>query len=156
MVDHLTPAVKNAASPVDLVLDDDERAMRRRTHVTIRRVTTDIDPRMHLNTAVSALMELVNELYAFADKARHRPTGREDEPPAVIGRPETAACSARPPRRSVLLISPFTPHMAEELWEGLGHRDGIVAAGWPEWDEARRGMRQSRFRCRSMARCAAA
>ena len=136
MVDHLTPAVKNAAAPAGLVLDEDERALRRRTHVTIRSVTTDIDPRMHLNTAVSALMVLVNELYAFAEKRGIRPTGREDEPPAVIARPETAAVLREAAETLVLLISPFTPHMAEELWEGLGHRDGIVAAGWPEWDEA--------------------
>ena len=99
MVDHLTPAVKDAPSPADLVLDDDERAMRRRTHVTIRRVTTDIDPRMHLNTAISALMELVNELYAFADRHGIRPTGREDEPPAVVARPRPPPCCARPSRR---------------------------------------------------------
>jgi leucyl-tRNA synthetase len=36
----------------------------------------------------------------------------------------------------VRLLAPFAPHMAEELWEGLGHSDGITAAGWPEWDEA--------------------
>jgi len=136
MVDHLTPAVKDAASPADLVLDEDERAMRRRTHVTIRRVTTDIDPRMHLNTAISALMELVNELYAFADRHGIRPTGREDEAAAVVSRPETAAVLREAIESLVLLISPFTPHLAEELWQRLGHADGIVAAGWPECDEA--------------------
>ncbi len=36
----------------------------------------------------------------------------------------------------VLILSPFTPHLAEELWEGLGHTDGVVAAGWPAFDEA--------------------
>ncbi len=51
-------------------LNDAERALRRKTHETIRRVTSDLDPRVHLNTAVSALMELVNELYAFGDQRR--------------------------------------------------------------------------------------
>ena len=49
-------------------LDDAERALRRKTHETIRRVTLDLDPRVHLNTAVSAQMELVNELYAFCNR----------------------------------------------------------------------------------------
>ena len=52
-----------------LTLDDAERALRRKTHETIRRVTLDLDPRVHLNTAVSAQMELVNELYAFLQPA---------------------------------------------------------------------------------------
>jgi len=58
---------------VDMV-DAVERAARRKTHVTIQRVTKDIDPRMHLNTAVSSLMELVNELVALSnDRSRTRP-----------------------------------------------------------------------------------
>ena len=136
MVDLLAPAVKHAASPATLALNEDERSMRRRTHVTIRRVTTDIDPRMHLNTAISALMEMVNDLYAFADRSGIRPTGRDDEPPAVIPRAETAAVLREAVEALVLLISPFTPHVAEELWEALGHGDGVVSAGWPECDEA--------------------
>jgi len=91
---------------------------------------------MHLNTAISALMELVNDLYAFADRHGIRPTGREDEPPAVVPRPETAAVLREAAEALVLLISPFTPHMAEELWESLGKSGGVVAAGWPTWDEA--------------------
>jgi leucyl-tRNA synthetase len=136
MVNALTLAVTTAAPPAGLVLDDDERQMRRRTHVTIRRVTGDIDPRMHLNTAISALMELVNELYAFADRRGIRPTGHEDEPPAVVSRPETAAVLREAVESLVLLISPFAPHMAEELWESLGRTGGVVGAGWPECDEA--------------------
>jgi leucyl-tRNA synthetase len=136
MVDLLAPAVKAAPAPAGLALDDDERQLRRRTHATIRRVTADIDPRMHLNTAISALMEMVNDLYAFADTRGLRSTGREDEPPAVVSRPETAAVLREAIEALVLLISPFTPHMAEELWEGLGHGGGVVAAGWPAWDEA--------------------
>jgi leucyl-tRNA synthetase len=65
-----------------------------------------------------------------------RPGGHEDEPPAAIARPETAAVLGEAVRALVLLISPFTPHLAEELWLKLGGRDGIVGAGWPEWDDA--------------------
>ncbi|MEZ5320299.1 MAG: leucine--tRNA ligase [Vicinamibacterales bacterium] len=134
MVDHLIPALAGAAPPAGLALDDDERALRRRTHTTIARVTADIDPRMHLNTAISALMELVNDLYAFADRHGIRPTGREDEPAAVVARPETAAVLREAVEALVRLLSPFTPHLAEELWERLGHEGGIVAAGWPVAD----------------------
>jgi leucyl-tRNA synthetase len=136
MVDHVTPAVAGAADPAGLTLDAEERALRRRTHVTIRKVTTEIDPRMHLNTAISALMEMVNDLYAFAERRGIRPLGKDDEPSAVVDRPETAAVLGEAVEALVRLISPFTPHMAEELWQNLGHQDGMVAAGWPECDEA--------------------
>ena len=136
IVSHLMPAVRDAPSPADMVIDADERALRRRTHVTIRRVTLDIDPRMHLNTAISALMEMVNDLSAFADRRGVRPGGHDDEPPAVIDRQETAAVLREAIDALVLLVSPFAPHLAEELWERLGHRGGIAATGWPEWDEA--------------------
>jgi leucyl-tRNA synthetase len=136
LVDYLIPIVAGAASPGGLDLDDDERSLRRRTHVTIRRVTQDIDPRMHLNTAISALMELVNELYLFGDRHDLRPTGRDGEAAPVVDRRETAAVLGEAVDALVLVISPFAPHLAEELWERLGHEGGVVAAGWPALDEA--------------------
>ena len=71
---------------------DAERALRRKTHDTIRRVTVDIEERMHLNTAVSSLMELVNELYAFSERHGARRAAR-GEPPA--GRRRAAADDRR-------------------------------------------------------------
>ncbi|HKV99376.1 MAG TPA: leucine--tRNA ligase [Vicinamibacterales bacterium] len=136
IVEHVTPAVKSAAPPAGLTLDDDERVLRRSTHQTIKRVTGDIDPRMHLNTAISAMMELVNELYAFCDKRGIRPMGRDDEPPATIDRRETAAVVREAVESLILVLSPFTPHLCEELWERLGHAGGIGATGWPQFDEA--------------------
>ncbi len=108
-----------------LALSDADRALRRKTHETIRRVTLDLDPRVHLNTAVSAQMELVNELYAFLKAAGDAP----------IASPSTLAVLEESIEALVLMLSPFAPHMAEELWEMLGHTDGVVAAGWPEFDE---------------------
>ena len=90
---------------------------------------------MHLNTAVSALMELVNEVYAFCERRGIRISGREDEPPPIVDRVETAAVLRESVNALVLLLSPFTPHLSEELWEHLGHTTGIVAAGWPAYDE---------------------
>jgi leucyl-tRNA synthetase len=89
---------------------------------------------MHLNTAVSAVMEMVNDLYGFAEARGVRPLGREDEPPASVARPETAAVLREAIETLVLLLSPFTPHLAEELWSRLGHAGGVVAAGWPAFD----------------------
>ncbi len=135
VVEHLSPAVRQASGVAGLTFDAAERAMRRRTHGTIRRVAQDISPRVHLNTAVAALMELVNELYAFCELRGVRPAGFEGEASAVVARPETAAVLREAIEGLVLMLSPFTPHMCEELWEGLGHRNGVVAAGWPEWSE---------------------
>jgi leucyl-tRNA synthetase len=136
VADHLIPAVAGARATGGLSLDPDERGLRRMTHRTIDRVTRDIDPRMHLNTAISAVMELVNELYAFCDGRGIKPTGRDDAPPPVIERAETAAVLREALESLTLLLSPFTPHLSEELWARLGHTRGIVAAGWPEYDPA--------------------
>jgi leucyl-tRNA synthetase len=135
LVDFLAPALESAPAPTGLALDDEERGLRRRTHTTIRRVTAAIDPRMHLNTAISGLMELVNELYAFADRHGVRPVGREDEPAPGIDRRERAAVLREAVEALVLMLSPFAPHLSEELWERLGHADGVTAAGWPAVDE---------------------
>ena len=136
VADYLIPVVIGAPSPGTLDLDQDERKLRRITHRTIDRVTRDIDPRMHLNTAISAVMELVNELYAFGDRRGLKPSGREDAPVAAVERVESAAVLREAIEAVILLLSPFTPHVCEELWERLGHPEGVVAAGWPVADAA--------------------
>ena len=99
-----------------------ERALRRKTHDTIRRVTLDIDVRQQMNTAVSAMMELVNELYAFTDKGE---------------RSGQAARVAREAIESlIVMLSPFAPHAMEELWQMYGHSDGLAGAVWPAFDAA--------------------
>ncbi len=126
-------------TPAGLALDPAERALRRKTHETIRRVTQDLDPRVHLNTAVSGLMELVNELYAFCGRPGCSLIGRDADGPDTVGvsiRPETIAVVKESVEALTLMLSPFAPHMAEELWEHLGHANGVVAAGWPGYDEA--------------------
>jgi leucyl-tRNA synthetase len=103
------------------VLSGDERSLRRKTHDTIRRVTQDIDIRKQMNTAVSAMMELVNDLYAFTEKGT-----RTAQTPAVVREAIESL---------VVLLSPFAPHTAEELWQRLGHEEGLAAAAWPVYDE---------------------
>jgi leucyl-tRNA synthetase len=124
--------------PGDLPLTDAERALRRKTHETIKRVTLDLDPRVHLNTAVSALMELVNELYAFCASAECALLGRDHEEGSA-GEQVTAGTVAvlkEAIEALVLMLSPFAPHMAEELWELLDHRGGVTEAGWPQFQES--------------------
>ncbi|TAK14736.1 MAG: leucine--tRNA ligase [Acidobacteria bacterium] len=100
------------------------RAMRRKTHQTIRKVTGDIDPRVQLNTAVSAMMELTNDLYRFSERLKGSPAASD-------------LWAAREAAESlILMLSPFAPHMCEELWQLFGHKGGVVAAGWPVCDEA--------------------
>jgi leucyl-tRNA synthetase len=123
LVDQWTDRIRNAA-PIASVdpasLDGSERKLRRKTHETIGRVTVDVEQRIHLNTAISALMELVNEMYAFGDSAR----------------PQNASVMREAVEALVIMISPFAPHMAEELWEMTGHERGLSKASWPSFDEA--------------------
>jgi leucyl-tRNA synthetase len=141
LVDQLAETIGGEGIPVpgEVELNEAERALRRKTHETIKRVTLDLDPRVHLNTAVSAMMELVNELYAFCARTETLRVGRDTEQAETIGTVEragTVAVLKEAIDALVRMISPFTPHMAEELWEMLGHPGGIVAAGWPQFDEA--------------------
>jgi leucyl-tRNA synthetase len=115
---------------------DAERAVRRKTHDTIRRATVDIEERMHLNTAVSSMMELVNELYAFSDTTAHGTPGRGEAPAGRIERTQTISVLREAIDALVVMLSPFAPHTAEELWNMLGHPDGLSKATWPAFDPA--------------------
>jgi leucyl-tRNA synthetase len=123
LVEQWIPSIAGApAGPVNpAALNAAEKAVRRKTHDTIRRVTADIEQRQQLNTAVSAMMELVNELYAFA-------------PGAAAERAETRLVMREAIEALVRMLSPFAPHTCEELWEQLGHADGLNAAPWPDFD----------------------
>ncbi|HEX3703326.1 MAG TPA: class I tRNA ligase family protein, partial [Vicinamibacterales bacterium] len=114
---------------------ESERALRRRTHETIRRVTGDIEERMHLNTAVSSLMELVNELYAFSEATVHGgPTRNASAVEGQTERPQTLAVLREALDALVVMIAPFAPHTAEELWQMLGHAEDLASATWPSFD----------------------
>jgi leucyl-tRNA synthetase len=141
LVDLLAETIggEGIPGPADVELNDAERALRRKAHETIKRVTQDLDPRVHLNTVVSAQMELVNELYAFGAKTGCLRLDRDADDPDGVGTVERAATVAvlkEAIEALVRMLSPFAPHMTEELWERLGHSGGIVSAGWPEYDEA--------------------
>jgi len=99
-------------------------------------VTSDIEERMHLNTSVSSLMELVNELYDFSEGTAHGVPTRGDAPAGRTERPQTIAALREAIDALVVMISPFAPHMAEELWQMMGHPDTLAAAKWPSFDAA--------------------
>jgi leucyl-tRNA synthetase len=135
LVDHWSGALRSERLPVVPVeYSDVERALRRKTHDTIRRVTTDIEERMHLNTAVSSLMELVNELYAFSEATPLGLPSRGAPSEGAKVRPATIAVAREAIEGLVLMLSPFAPHTAEELWQMLGHQTGLTKAAWPSFD----------------------
>ena len=136
LVDHWAETIGGEGMPeCGPDCTDAERALRRKTHDTIRRVTLDIEERVHLNTAVSSLMELVNELYSFSEGTAHGTPTRGEAPVAPIER-QTIAVLREAIDSLVVMMSPFAPHMAEELWQMLGHPDGLVTASWPSFDPA--------------------
>ena len=75
-----------------------------------------------MNTAVSAMMELVNELYAFTE------TGE------ASASPQAASVAREAIESLIVMLSPFAPHTAEELWQMYGHADGLGATRWPAFD----------------------
>jgi leucyl-tRNA synthetase len=137
LVDHWAETIGGEGIPA---CTDDctqaERDVRRKTHETIRRVTVDIEERMHLNTAVSSLMELVNELYKFSEGTAHGAPTRYEPPAARVERPQTIAVLREAIDALVVMLSPFAPHTAEELWAMLGQAEGLSKASWPAFDAA--------------------
>jgi leucyl-tRNA synthetase len=109
-------------------LEDEARRIFRRTHATIKRVTRDIEDRWHFNTATAAVMELFNELGGL-------------EPTEVSEGKQTQEqlCRFEVLRFALesitLLLSPFVPHICEELWARMGNQPSILQQSWPEWDE---------------------
>jgi leucyl-tRNA synthetase len=105
--------------PFGAVLEGDPKLLRQRAHKTIKKVTEDIE-RFHFNTAISAIMELVNEIYASEVK---------DRPDDISMKVTREAIEA-----VVILLSPFVPHFADELWEALGNRESVIKRPWPDYD----------------------
>ncbi|BAF59020.1 leucyl-tRNA synthetase [Pelotomaculum thermopropionicum SI] len=119
LVMPLAGLLKEAPAAVSGKLVGANREMRRVTHSTIKKVTEDISARFNFNTAVSAIMELVNALYQF------REIPESDRNPAVLREAVESL---------LLLLAPFAPHITEELWEATGHRGSIHLQPWPSYD----------------------
>ena len=99
--------------------DDRLKSLRQKTHFTIKKVTEDMEGTFHFNTAISSIMELVNEIYDFINEG---PLETSDELKEAI-------------RTVVILLAPFVPHVAEEMWEKLGNKESVFNAQWPGYDK---------------------
>ncbi len=102
------------------------RAVQRKLHQTIKRITADFQGRWHFNTSIAALMELVNTINAAPGIDKETPG--EEEMPLPFKR-EFA-------RSLVLMLAPFAPYLAHELWETLGEQGSLSRAEWPKCDPA--------------------
>ncbi|WP_054691961.1 leucine--tRNA ligase [Syntrophomonas palmitatica] len=98
-------------------LGENERQLRYRTHYAIKKVSEDIEERFNFNTAISAIMELSNALNSYKDQAS----------PDLAVMKETV-------ESMLLLLSPFSPHICEELWQACGHTQSIYLQKWPAYD----------------------
>lgn len=103
-------------------IDGDLKALRKKTHQTIKKVSTDIEDRFHFNTAISAVMELVNTLYQT-----QRPEGGNTKAFSVI---------REAVENIIILLSPIVPHITEELWEMVGGETHLSDTPWPSFDQA--------------------
>ena len=112
-----------AGGPVEnldpAALNDAQKALRRKTHQTIAKISDDIGRRSSFNTAVAAAMELLNAVNKFEDDSAR---GRAVEHEAL--------------EAVVLMLSPMTPHICHALWKELGHETALIDRRWPEFDEA--------------------
>ena len=122
VVRHARPDHPDWRKPVPSELSPQARAIQRKLHQTIKRVSDDFQGRWHFNTCVSAIMELVNALY-----------GAED---AIAQNAIPVPFLAEVQRTLVLLLAPFAPYLAHELWEMLDEKGGLLKAAWPKYDAA--------------------
>jgi leucyl-tRNA synthetase len=108
------------------------RALQRKLHQTIKRVSDDFQGRWHFNTSISAIMELVNELYAVESHGGGATVGAGDSPTQVV----PLSLLREVQRTLALLLAPFAPYLAHELWEMLGEKASLLRAPWPKYDPA--------------------
>ncbi|MGO2136026.1 MAG: leucine--tRNA ligase [Marinobacter sp.] len=109
-----------AAPALDVAaLNDKQKNLHRKTHETITKVSDDVSRRLTFNTAIAAVMELLNEVSKL----------NGDEPQTRAARQEAL-------ETAVLMLSPIVPHICHTLWQDLGHTDPIVDATWPVADKS--------------------
>ena len=121
----ITPLVTGAYQPDYVVTDlpSGARKVLRKLHQTIRKISEDFKGRWHFNTSVAALMEFLNECNSAQDSFSGN--GNAAAP---------AAFRAEIQRRFVLLLAPFAPYLAQELWDILGEKESLLRAPWPKYD----------------------
>ncbi|NLB88840.1 MAG: leucine--tRNA ligase, partial [Syntrophomonadaceae bacterium] len=99
-------------------LDQAAKDLRYKTHYTIKKVTDDLEERFNFNTAVSAIMELFNTVNSYRDNPNPKLHVVKEAIESLL-----------------LLLSPFCPHICEELWSVIGNKGSITLHPWPKYDE---------------------
>ena len=111
----------NAAMPSADKLGPKSCDVRRAVHAALRKVTDDIGERFTFNTAIAAIMEMVNSLYELKDEAFAESFG-----PSVLKEAVEVM---------TIMLAPFAPHISEEIWHEIGHSDSVHDQVWPDYDE---------------------
>ncbi|MDR1135532.1 MAG: leucine--tRNA ligase [Clostridiales Family XIII bacterium] len=114
---ELADAAVNAPGAFKIATDADKE-MNYMINYAIKKVTNDISTRFAFNTAISAIMEMVNTLYKYKE--------RSDRSDGLVKKALESM---------ILLLSPFTPHICEEMWRMAGHEESVCVCGWPSFDE---------------------
>ena len=117
VVTELADTIKGAGDKYE-IRNKDDKELSYQMNATIKKVTEDAGGRFNFNTAISSIMELVNEIYRYKDAAE---INAELLKAAV--------------ENLIRVLSPFTPHICEEMWETLGHTNSVYTESWPEYDE---------------------
>ncbi len=122
VVDNLENIISVPSYSGGEALEGAVRDLHRKTHVTIKKVTNDIESRFHFNTAISAVMELINDAYQVINAQE----AKDNLLWSVVRESAEAA---------VVLLSPVVPHITEELWRMLGHGEHLLEVSWPVYQE---------------------
>lgn len=117
--DHVEQGMVRVDNESATELNDEQKALRRKLHQALQKVTDDMQRRFTFNTAIAANMELLNEVQRFEDESE---AGRRVRQEALEG--------------IVLMLAPVTPHACHAMWQALGHEKTIVDEAWPEVDES--------------------
>lgn len=117
---YLQPCSACSSTAQDVGENPTARELRRKEHLTVKKAQEDVGDRFQFNTAIAAIMELVNTLYISREHLHDSEGGRK-----VL----SSALST-----VLTLLSPMTPHVCEELWTELGHKNAIATEAWPQWD----------------------
>jgi leucyl-tRNA synthetase len=107
-------------APIEEEMDDASKALRRKEHATVKKVAEDSADRFQFNTAIAAVMELVNLLYQQADAVTDTQAGQRVFSSAVSS--------------ALTVLSPMIPHVTEELWAAIGYETLLAEQPWPEYD----------------------
>lgn len=117
---YLQPCSACSSTAQDVDTNSVAREVRRKEHLTVKKAQEDVGDRFQFNTAIAAIMELVNTLYLSREHLHDSEGGRK-----VL----SSALST-----VLTLLSPMTPHVCEELWTELGHKTPIATEPWPQWN----------------------